>query len=157
MANYKNSEYAVLTTKDTFPRSATKTGTMSVTAKQIVGNGTLFLTELHVGDWIFVTAQTEIRRVMEITDNTHATIDRAFTANIGAGAAVIVTPASQYCEIGVVIPPALGNGQIDGVAFYAGVPMTFSKASRDQSAQNDFVDPIIVDGIGTAIMVIGIK
>lgn len=130
---------------------------MSVTNKQIVGAGTLFRTELHVGDWIFVTAQTEIRQVTAITDDTHATIDRPFTANLAALSAVIVTPKSNYTEISLVIPPTSGNGLVDGVVFYAGVPMNFSKASRDESSQRDFIDPLIIDGAGTNVMVIGIK
>lgn len=45
----------------------------------VVGVGTLFTTELSVGDRITVTGET--RTVIVITDNTHLTVDTAFSDN----------------------------------------------------------------------------
>lgn len=56
----------------------TLTGTIDPAASvSVVGVGTLFTTELEVGDQITVSGET--RRVATITDDTHLTVDVAFT------------------------------------------------------------------------------
>ena len=51
--------------KDTFPQSSALTGTISSVndGTLIIGVGTLFLTELSRGEWIYVAAETEIRQI----------------------------------------------------------------------------------------------
>ncbi len=54
------------------------TGTIDATASTaVIGVGTLFTTELVVGDYILVTGET--RRVTVITDALNLTVDTAFT------------------------------------------------------------------------------
>lgn len=141
--------------KDTMPRSVAKTGTYATNGKIVTGVGTLMATELHIGDWIYVAAAGEIRQVTSITNNLSATIAQAFTANVVAGTALVVTPKSNFVEISLVIPPALAAGILDNETMYPGVPVNWSKASRDNSAQKDFCDPMILDATGTVILIQG--
>jgi len=54
------------------------TGSIDPTASvNVVGSGTLFLSEVTVGDFIFVSGES--RKVDTITDNTHLTVEVAFT------------------------------------------------------------------------------
>lgn len=70
--------------------SSTLTGTADPTASTtLVGSGTLFLTELVIGDRITVNAET--RTVTAIATNTSLTVDTAFTDT--ASAAITKLPA----------------------------------------------------------------
>lgn len=67
-------------------RRTTLTGTVAVAASStaVVGTGTAFLTELSVGEQIAVPASGSpvVRIVTVITDNTHLTVNTAFTATL---------------------------------------------------------------------------
>ncbi|HKQ09533.1 MAG TPA: hypothetical protein VJ464_30710, partial [Blastocatellia bacterium] len=62
---------------------AALTGTANATSSTaVVGSGTLFLSEVSVGDQIVISSQK--RTVQSITDNTHLTVTSAFSAASGA-------------------------------------------------------------------------
>ena len=50
----KNTVFNIISNgKDTIPLSVTKTGTIKSDELVVTGTGTLFLSEVKVGDWIF--------------------------------------------------------------------------------------------------------
>jgi len=156
MANYKNSIYDYFDNEiDTFPRSAVKTGTISVNAAgnrtYVTGVGTLFTTELKAGGFICMLSASEIRRITSIQSNTVLTIDEPFSGAV-AGAALVYTPASDYCEMSVCIPTTEAAGEIDGETLPPGIGVTWTKSSRTVSSQRDLIDPIIIDATGTIVV-----
>jgi hypothetical protein len=157
MSNQKNTFYDVVTDKRTVPYNSTKTGTITTLAKDVVGVGTLFTTELKAGDWIYVAAQNELRQITGVFDDTSLEITHGFTVELAA-APIIVTPKSDLVEISAVIPTGSAPGEIDGKVLYAGLGMSWGKASRERShAPTDFVDPIIINGTGTTIVLLTLK
>ena len=153
MANNKNSFFDSITDKRTVPYNQALTGTYAIAAgsKNVVGTVTRFITELKKGDWLIDLTNDEIRRVTSIQSNTLATIDSAFTNAIAAE--TDFTPASRLVEISVVIPSGVAPGEIDGKALPAGTPVSWGKGSREGSAVRDLVDPIIVDAVGSSMLV----
>lgn len=61
--------------------TSTLTGTVSTSGTSVTGSGTAFEAELYVGDTIFVGGQD--RTVTAITDDTHLTVNSAFTSMSG--------------------------------------------------------------------------
>lgn len=63
---------------------ANNTGTVSATANQtnVIGVGTLFTTELAVGNVIYVIGENAPKQVASITNNTHLVVNAAFTTTI---------------------------------------------------------------------------
>ncbi len=160
--NYKNSVYKYYNnTKNTFPLSTAKTGTMTIASGQkiVVGAGTLFTTEVQINGWLYIPAQNEIRKITGKSTDTTISIDYPFTSAVAALTAVLYIEPNNYKEISVAIPIGSGNGVLDGEVLPAGMAMSFSKASRgsNQSGVEDLVDPIIIDVTGSQATVIGIK
>lgn len=155
--NYKNSFIESFQIKRTIPVNATKTGTLVTAGVKVIGTGTLFTTEAKVGDWIYVAAQNELRRIVSISDNLSLTIDNAFTTPL-AGGVFVLTPKSDLKEITVIVGPG-GAAVIDGVSVPASSTWTFDKTQRERtSGPNDFIDPIIVDATGgTTAYVVTVK
>ncbi len=157
--NYKNTVYDYFSNEEnTFPRSVAKTGTISITAgdKTVIGVGTLALTEFNIGDYVYILADSEIRKITSISSNTVFYIDRPFT-NAVAAANLVVTPQSEYCEIAVCIPSASAAGVLDGNVLPPGIGITWGKTGRTTSGQRDLIDPIIIDATGTVACVEGLR
>jgi hypothetical protein len=72
------------TTAGVFPASSTKTGTITSTGTDVRGTGTLFLTEVRKGDYIW--CQNQIRKVTVIYNNTRLTVNAAFAPDVAAQA-----------------------------------------------------------------------
>lgn len=157
---YTNSEFYTLSNaKNTFPLSVSKTGTIAIQATftRVIGTGTLFTKELEVGGWIYVPAQNEFRKITGIDTNTEMSIDKPFSAVVNAGTALLYIAPTVYCEIGVVIPPGLADGAINTQLLTNGIPVNWSKASRDNSGDRDLIDPVLLDATGTVMHIIGVK
>lgn len=154
--NYKNVVTSSSTGHDTFPASATKTGTISIAAGEttVIGTGTLFTSELQNLGWICDIAHDEIRKITQIKDDTTLAIDHPFS-NVITGAALKYVGPSDSVELSILFSAV--PGKIDGVTYPANVGIALSKASRDTSAQRDFVDPVIVDATGTTAYLYQIK
>ncbi len=151
--NYKNSNYLrVDNAKQTIPSTANGTGTIVTEGKHVVGTNTLFLSEMPVGSWIYSASQNEIRKVVNVIDNTKAYLSNAFTVDLVAAAPAIIHARNTNVKaISVAIKAGLADGAIDGVTLSNGTGMTFSKDGNSMKAIGDYVDPIIADGTGTVI------
>lgn len=81
-----------LTSTDTVPKSGAVTGTVTCAANSIVvtGSGTLFLAEVKGSDWIYDTANGEIRQVEMVNSDTELVLTEGFT-NAQASATVKVS------------------------------------------------------------------
>ena len=112
--------------KETFPQSSALTGTISSVndGTLIIGVGTLFLTELSRGEWIYVAAETEIRQVREVMSDTELILEREFT-NTLSGATPRLTPRQTYREISWRIDSA-ASAKIDNIEMQAGQAGTLS-------------------------------
>lgn len=150
MSNNKNSQFYALTIHDTVPASALKTGTIRTIGINVIGTGTLFLSEVKPFDWIVDITNDEIRKVVTRRDDTYLAIDSPFTSDIAAGHDVRVV-RSRAKEISVSNEGA-ANGEVDNQVFLRGASLTFSKSSKTPNG-SDFIDPILVDATGTTIMV----
>lgn len=143
MANYKNSKVISLAAPDTVPTSLTPGGqTMSTTGKWVTGVGTSFTTQLAPGAWIVDLATTEIRRVVQVVDNTTALLEQPFTADIAPLTAYRYIPLTFVKELSLV---SGGGYSVDGVAIPANGTLTWAKTSgMKDTATNGWVDPVIV-------------
>ncbi len=86
-----NPHVLVYTTVDTCPvKSSTLTGTIVSTnttdGRFVVGTGTLFTTELPKLSggygYIFNASTSEVRRILDVADDTHLVVDKAFASNL---------------------------------------------------------------------------
>ncbi len=85
-----------------FPAPVTKTGTFitdnaSATGGGgtiVFGTGTLFLTELSVGDFLYNAGK--VRRIKSIQSDTQLTLEYKFPASLSSGQAVAVPPKKHY-------------------------------------------------------------
>lgn len=136
-----------------FTSAANLTGTVTKTATSaaLVGVGTLFLTELSIGQVISVPGTaTEKRVVIAITDNTHLTVNAVF-ANNAAGQTATRVNSALVCRVA---------GQYDskgGITFAANA--TGSREAR--LVLNDAtiigrckIQAVSVAGEGTALQVV---
>lgn len=156
--NSKNSKFYAQTTLDSVPASTTKTGTITTNGPTgIIGSGTEFQDELEVGGWIFDMANYEMRKVTAISSQTALKIESAFTTPLAA-ATLKYVDSSNLVSIRVKIPSASSNGIVDSTTLPAGEEIVFTKSSRERSSLNlDFVDPIIVNGTGTTVLITTLK
>ena len=69
---------------DTIPLSTAMTGTLDSAGPTVTGTTTVFLTELQVGDYIYVPATKELRKVIQINSDTLLMVDSAFAAPLVA-------------------------------------------------------------------------
>lgn len=141
--NYKNTNPVLVTTKRCVPLEQAKTGTVSSTGKIITGTGTLFTTEAQGGQWVYSSSQNEVRRIIKISSATELEIDFPFTTPLVA-APFVVVPASRYTKL-QYFNVGGGIAQIDGVNIAAAATGAF-EINRDSVSKHDFLDPIIVDG-----------
>lgn len=155
MANFKNTEYFLVTGKQSVPVNVNKTGTISTVGNAVVGVGTLFKTEMHAGSWLVDESQDEVRRVMRVESNTLAYLSDAFTADIAALTTPSVIPKNSMNvrSVSLYIDAALADGEIDGIVLAAGTLIKFEKNSDNKRDKYSFIEPVIVDGTGTSIAV----
>jgi len=156
MSNYKNSIASSSTGHDTFPASATKTGTIvaAVGNTTIIGTGTKFTTELENNGWICDIAHDEIRKITQIKNDTTLSIDHPFTNALSGVALKYVVPSNS---VDLMVVFAGSGGKIDGVTVPAQVGISAIKSGRISSGEKDFVDPIIVDATGTSAFMFQLK
>jgi len=158
MANFKNTIYDYYSNvHNTAPASSVKTGTIETQGTAVLGTGTKFLTEIGVGGWIFVAAQSEIRKVVAIESDTKAFMDKPFTADLAALSACVAVSYndSKAVSIAVQVPAGAATDiSIDGKTMPKGTSVSFSKDSRDISGRNDSVDPLIVNATGSVAQIL---
>ncbi len=152
--NYKNTNYFLVTGKQTLPVQVNGTGTIVTDGTTVIGTGTLFTSEMQKGSWLVDLSTNEIRKVINVTNDTLAYIDYPFTVDL-AGIAAQYIPIKDLGVVTISVDVPAGSataGEIDGVSFPAGNTITFSKDSRDHSGRRDLIDPIIVNGSGTTML-----
>lgn len=100
----------------TAPAMPTLTGTATSVGTAVTGTGTLFTTELVVGDKIYISGDTSSnasRAVVAIADNTHLTTDSAFSPTLSATtlkrSSAILRQLQPDGSLGLVVG---GDGQI---------------------------------------------
>jgi hypothetical protein len=149
----KNSKIITLTSQDSIPQASSGTGTLTSAGngQQIVGSGTAFLTELNIGDWIYIKAQNEFQKVEVITSDTELYLTEAFTVAL-SGSAFHITASSRYTEISFLVTGA-ANVTADGITFTPGTAQTYSKASATGSFAREFVDPIDINATGSSVLI----
>jgi len=157
---YKNDRIDTYTTVDTAPdRYQTLTGTISTNGIFVTGVGTLFTTEIGGGDiqppmtatkvfqdrsWLF--DGTEVRRITAVVDDTHLTLEEAFTTPLVAVAVKFVR-ASRAMQMSYLALTA--GGIVDGNTLIASEFGGFGLASDGTVC----VDPIVIDGTGGSVRV----
>lgn len=151
--NYSNNFYGVISDKRSIPFNTALTGTISTDNIFVIGVGTKFKTELPAGSWLLDLANWELRRVSSVEDDLKVILDHPFTSNIATltvGQAIHVDRANAI-EISMEVTASNPPAQLFGVSF-TGI-LTLSKSSSTRSAQNDRVDPQIVDASGTEMRI----
>lgn len=133
--------------KDTFPQSTALTGTISAVNNNtlIIGSSTLFTTELQVGEYIYIAAQSAFRKIRRINSDTELVIQSAFPSAV-SGATPLRVPEQTYREYSLVIDSA-GTAKIDNITLPAstaiGRPMTGGKRP----------EPVLIDSTANANIV----
>jgi hypothetical protein len=92
------------------------TGTISAIGAVVVGVGTLFTTELVVGDLILAGGQ--IRRVLTITNNTHLTVDLSFAA---------ISGEEFLYQHYILLDPTVAPFAVDGIVAVATTARDFGR------------------------------
>ncbi len=156
MANYKNSNSEIISTLRTVPANSTKTGTIETDGKNVIGTGTAFTTEVKVGDWLCSLSASEIRKIVNIEDDTNMYLEEGFTADLAALSTIVTCPISPYKEISY-LNVGSGTGKIDGLNVAQGEYGCWGKTSLAIDSRKDFVDPIIVDGTSSNIKILTLK
>ena len=156
MANYKNTDYYRITnTKTTVPAPANGTGTIETVGDAVKGTGTAFLSEMRAGAWLTKVASDEVRKVLRVESDTLAYLDNGFTVDIAAAStpSIINSIDMNIRGLSVAILSGLADGEIDGTVFDNGDSVVFGKFSDNKDGFKSFVDPIIVDAVGTDVKV----
>jgi len=141
-------------TQDSVPAAASGSGTISsVNNAMILGVGTAFLTEAQIGDWVYIKAQNEFRRINHIPSDTQLYIDAVFTVPL-VGAIFHITPNSRFTEISWLISGG-ADAIVDGVTVPPGTNNDFNKSGKGAraGAGNPYIDPIDIDATGTEVTV----
>lgn len=149
----KNSiNYNITTTKTTVPAYLTKTGTIVTSGKNVVGTGTLFVSEVRPGDWIAdINNFDELRKVKSITDNTHLTIDSPFAGDILA--ANPLRTIKSRAKLVSLSNTGGSDATVDGTPLIPGETVSFPKSNKNPNG-SDFIDPFIVVPASTTVHVL---
>lgn len=148
--NFKNDQYLPITSKQTLPASADGTGTISTLGTAVIGIGTSFKTEMPLGSWLVDLSANEIRIVKDVTSDTLARLENAFTSDISASTTPNIIHRKDLGVVAISVKAIGGDVKIDGYTLQEGESLTFDK-DRDRSSHRDLVDPIIADPNGNTI------
>jgi hypothetical protein len=146
--NYTNDQIGSITASNTVPPRQSKTGTIETIGINVIGTGTLFTTELQVGDYLSDLAAGEIRRIVKISmedGDTNAYLDKPFSVNLPAGTALRVTPKSRVRVISLQAQTGGTPITVNGTQYPVGQTLTFGKIDTIEiGARKDYVDPLVV-------------
>ena len=126
--------------KDTFPQSTALTGTIDGVnnGTLIIGTSTLFTTELQVGEYIYIAAQSSFRKIRRINSDTELVLQSAFPTATFSGATPLRVPEQTYRTISWAID-ADGTAKIDNIT----LPASQSGSADIQGGKRP--EPILVD------------
>jgi len=128
--------------KETFPASVTGSGTVSSVNganKRIIGDHSLFLSEVQLGDFIWFTSTDEIREVESVTNDSTLTLKFGTASPIVAGNFKIV-PKTGYRSVSWSIDTVAG-ATINGIAYEAGMSKTVGNSNPGVRR----VAPVLID------------
>lgn len=97
----------------TLKKTITGTVSTSVGSPTLSGTGTAFLTDLRPGDNVRVSSTSEIFRILSVTNNLTATLDRN-ASSAGSGSALEVMENASNGEVGSVVSVDGGDGVLAG-------------------------------------------
>lgn len=156
MSSTKNTKVQriALGTTQTIPNNITPGGqTMSTINNWVNGVGTFFTVDLAPGAWIYSAAANELRKVVQVVDDTTAELESGFTVDIAPATPYNYIPLTFVKEISCVGGPG-GLYSIDGVVMFAGTAVSWGKTSgMKDTASNGWVDPIVIDATGADVIV----
>lgn len=146
--NYTNTNPYLQTTKDTVPASTAGTGTITTATgtPTLIKMATGTTAQFRIGAFIYIAAQSEVRRVVDITETNAFVIDKAFTTPLAASAYAYIPAESRVKDlaISVTVAAALINGQ----SWPVGATYNPSKANLQLSNRTGFVEPVVLDATG---------
>lgn len=130
--------------KDTFPQSTALTGTISAVNNDtlIIGSGTAFTTELQVGEYIYIAAQSAFRQIRAINSDTELVVKSAFPSAV-SGATPKRVPVQGYRMISWAID-ADGTAKIDNITFPASQSGTLDYSGGKRP------EPVLIDSTANA-------
>lgn len=134
-----------VTTKTPVPKPVSKTGTVSSNGTTVKGSSTDFQDEVSRGDFIWSSANGEVRRIESISfDEQTLVIDSAFTAALSSEALEIV-PHGEWRNISIKIVGS-ADGDVDGVTVPSGEVIGYDSMGMKTIGQRSYVEPYVVDG-----------
>lgn len=138
---------------DTYPRSLAVTGTIDSDndGRDIYGTGTLFASEFQVGEYLFVAAKSEVRRIKNIQSDTKISLDEPFSGAALSGATPLRVERPNRRSISFSIDTT-GAADINGVMLAAGTSNTF-QSSGNNSVGRQYQVPIVIDSTANANVV----
>lgn len=115
---------------------------------------TLFTKQCVVGDFIYNATQSEVHKIVYISNDLSMQIQEAFGSDL-ANQALLISPCSpRPKEISILIPNGNAAGLIDGVSWAAGIAFDVSKDGQYNNGRDDGQpDPILLDMTGTTAIV----
>jgi len=133
--------------KDTFPQSVAPTsGTVSSVNglnTRIIGVGTVFLSDIQKGDFIWFTTTDEVREVVSITDDLTLTLKLPVSTTV-TGVAFKVVPKKGYRNVSWGIDDAAG-ADINGISYNANMSRTISDNKPNGQGGGKRIAPLLID------------
>ena len=146
MAPYNSNFIEVYSNEiDTYPRSSAVTGTVTSDndGRDIYGTGTLFASEFQLGEYLFIAAKSEVRRISYISSDTKMTLDEPFTGAALAGATPLRAPRPNNRQIIIEID-STGTAEISGKELLAGSKVPF-QPSGGVTGGRQYQVPVVID------------
>jgi len=142
------------TIKETFPVSiASTSGTVSSVNglnTRIIGSGTVFLTDVKRGYFIWFTTTDEIIEVESVTDDTTLTLKES--ASTLTGVAWKVIPKNPYSNTSWGVD-SVGAADINGITYEASMSKSIGGGKSNGEGGGKRITPILIDSTANSNVV----
>lgn len=145
-ANLKPGIPGVISTSTSgrLPAEVTKTGTISHenATTLVIGVGTLFMSELKVGQWIY--ANSVLRKITDLESNTRLQVNATFGGTL-SGVALKTCESGAYRFVRIENVHASVAATVLGVSVPAGKHVEYKEAAG--------VEPLFYDGTSSTLLI----
>lgn len=141
--------------KDTFPASVAPTSgtisTVNTLNKKVAGTGTVFLTDVVAGDFIWFTTVDELVEIENVVSDTSLTL-KFPTLTTLTGVAFKIVKKNSFKNISWVIDGA-GTAEINTIVYPASYSKTMGNSKSNGEGSTGRLSPILVDSTTNANVV----
>ena len=135
----------VTNTKKIIPETTvTNVGTIDCVNNKamIVGTGTIFALEAHVGDYVYVAAENEFRRIQSIQDDLSLYLSEPFSNTFATASYELIR--ERYI-VTSWLNDSVGPCRINNIVFPADASASLELRRNERSANRHYTPPVIID------------